>query len=83
MIVFRARHSCLQFCWLANEAAPCVAPLNAVCMVMQVVEMGSLGDVQSALAAEVKQMRARSAAQEDEFCDTIAELQAQVTHWCT
>ena len=42
--------------------------------------MGSLGDVQSALAAEVDAMRARSAAQEDDYCDTIAELQAQVLH---
>ncbi len=40
--------------------------------------MGSLGNVQSALAAEVEAMRARSAAQEDDYCDTIAELQAQV-----
>ena len=44
----------------------------------QVVEMGSLGDVQSALAAEVEAMRARSAAQEDDYCDTVAELQTQV-----
>ena len=44
----------------------------------QVVAMGSLGNVQSALAAEVEAMRARSAAQEDDYCDTIAELQAQV-----
>ena len=49
---------------------------------VQVVEMGSLGNVQSALAVEVENMRARTAAQEDDYCETIAELQAQVKHWC-
>ena len=44
----------------------------------QVVEMGSLGDVQSALAAQVEEMRTRTAAQEDGYCATIAELQEQV-----
>jgi phage host-nuclease inhibitor protein Gam len=46
--------------------------------VAQVVEMGSLGDVQSTLAAQVEEMRARTAAQEDGYCATIADLQEQV-----
>ena len=49
----------------------------------QIIEMGSLGDVQSALAAHVEDMRMRTAAQEDNYCATIAELQEQVSCYST